>query len=151
MDFTFGGAGHSNELVHLRDNAPAVTAPFACFYHDGSLFGIPGPIVELRTSQQGPKRWSLHLLLEGTSASASLPANGSQPALVYSSGEANQQAFYPEIVLPPLRKGTLSAKFLPAPKSRLRGTFAGTLVTDKGEFVTISNGSFDLPQRPNGD
>lgn len=148
IDFTFTGAGHQNEPVHLRDTDSSVPAPYACVYHDGIMFGIQGPIVELRTNQQGPKIWSFHLLLTGTPASASRPVASPQPALVYNGGAAGQQAFFPELIFPPLRRGTLSAKFLPAAKGRMRGTFAGTLVTDKGEFVTVSNGSFDLPRRP---
>jgi hypothetical protein len=148
VDFTFSGAGHHAEQVHLRDVNPEVTAPYACFYHDGIMFALQGPVVELRTSKQGPKIWSFHLLLKGSPTTASLSVDGSQPALVYNGGETSQQAFFPQIILPPLRQGTLAAKFLPAPKGRLRGTFSGTLVTDKGEFVTVSNGSFDLPRRP---
>ena len=148
VDFTFSGAGHPSAQVHLRDVYPEVPAPFACVYHDGSVFGVQGPIVELRTSKQGPGLWSFHLLLPGTPTMASLPVASPQPALVYSGGEPGQQAFYPQLVFPPLKRGTLRVQFLPAPKGRLRGTFAGTLVSDKGEFVTVSNGSFDLPRRP---
>ncbi|MDQ2769360.1 MAG: hypothetical protein M3Y54_02520, partial [Bacteroidota bacterium] len=146
VDFTFTGLGHQNEPVHLRDNDPRVPAPYARFYHSGIMFGIEEPIVELRTSKQGPKRWSFHLLLKGTPTSASLPVVSPQPALVYNGGETSQQAFYPEIMLPPLKQGSLTVQLLPAAKGRMRGTFAGTLTTDKGIFVTISNGSFDLPR-----
>lgn len=150
IDFTFSGAGHQSEQVHLRDTYADVPSPYACFYHEGIMFGVTGPLLELRTNKQGPKLWTLHLLLHGTIGAGSLPVVSPQPALTYNGdNSARQQSFYPQIVLPPLRQGTLSAKLLPADKSgRLRGTFAGTLVTDKGEFVTISNGSFDLPRRP---
>ncbi|GAA4506346.1 hypothetical protein GCM10023172_35500 [Hymenobacter ginsengisoli] len=148
VDFTFSGAGHTNEQVHLRDIYPEVPAPHAVFYHEGMMQGVPGPLVELRTEKQGPKLWSMKLLLEGSPESASLRIASAEPALVYNGGEPKQQAFFGQLFLPPLKRGTLSAHFLPAPKGRLRGTFAGTLITDSGEEVTVRNGSFDLPRLP---
>jgi hypothetical protein len=146
IDFTFTGAGHQNEQVHLRDVYPEVPTPHALFYHDGTVQGLPGPLVELRTDKQGPKLWSMKLLLQGSPESASLRIASPEPALVYNGGEPGQQAFFGQLMFPPLKRGTLTAHFLPGPKGRLRGTFAGTLVTDKGDFVTVSNGSFDLPR-----
>ncbi|MDO7884466.1 hypothetical protein [Hymenobacter cheonanensis] len=148
VDFTFSGAGHQNEQVHLRDTYADVPAPHARFYRSGAVLGLPGPVVELRTEKQGPKLWNMKLLLDGTPESASLRITSPEPALVYNGGEPGQQSFFGQLMLPPLKRGTLSAHFLPATKGRLRGTFAGTLLTDKGEEVTVRNGSFDLPRLP---
>jgi hypothetical protein len=150
IDFTISGGGHQGERVQIRDVYPEVTSPYAQFYHSGITFGIDKPILELRGGKLAPKLWAVHFILVNGGGSAGMRVGSVQPAAIYNGdNSAAQQSWFPQIMLPPLKEGTLSATLSPnPPPGRLRGTFAGTLVDDKGNEVTISAGSFDLPRRP---
>jgi hypothetical protein len=149
IDFTISGGGHQSERVMIRDVYPEVSPPYAQFYHSGIMFGIDAPILELRGGKLGPRLWAIHFLLVNGGPGA-LHVGSVQPAIIYNGDNSKgQQSWFPQIVLPPLKQGTLAATVLPnSPPGRVRGTFAGTLVDDKGNEVSVSNGTFDLARRP---
>jgi hypothetical protein len=149
IDFTISGGGHRGERVQIRDVYPEVSPPYAQFYHSGIMFGIDAPILELRGGKLGPKLWAIHFILVN-GGSGGMRVGSAQPAAIYNGdNSAAQQSWFAQIILPPLKQGTLSATLSPSsPPGRVRGSFAGTLVDDKGNEVTLSDGTFDLARRP---
>ena len=150
IDFTFTGGGHQNERVQIRDVYPEETQPYACFYRNGLILGLEKPVLEVRGGKLGPKLWAVHFLLQNDGGPGPMHVLSPQPAVIYNGDNSpRQQSWFPMLILPPLRQGTLAATLIPGgPPGRVRGTFAGTLIDDTGKEVTISNGTFDLLRRP---
>lgn len=150
VEFTITGGGHQNERVQIRDVYPEIQAPFARFWRSGAIFGEMGPVLELRAGKTGPRVWAVHFVLKGTRDSGAMPVTSAEPAVIYNGDNSpRQQSWFPRIILPPLKQGTLAATLLPSTTAgRVRGTFAGTLVDESGNEVTITNGSFDIARQP---